>query len=247
LPKCYDIKDILPITTILSGETMTVNPLALKIRAKKLGLLIYDARISARRSVHECAQVVGISDSLWECFESGQQSPSLAEIEVLAYFLDIPLDHFWGKSSRSENIPSRQFNNLDRLLLLRQRMIGAMLRQLRTKANLTPQEISAQSSISEPDLRAYELGEKPVPLPELETLASTLGSNMEFFMDQTGVIGEWKMKQQAVQKYLELPKELQDFVSKPVNRPYLELALRLSGLSVEKLRAVAEGLLEITY
>jgi hypothetical protein len=70
---------------------------------------------------------------------------------------------------------------------------------------------------------------------------------MEFFMDQTGVIGEWKMKQQAVQKYLELPKELQDFVSKPVNRPYLELALRLSGLSVEKLRAVAEGLLEITY
>jgi len=37
------------------------------------------------------------------------------------------------------------------------------------------------------------------------------------------------------------------FISKPVNLPYLELAMRLSDLSAEKLRGVAEGLLEITY
>ena len=40
--------------------------------------------------------------------------------------------------------------------------------------------------------------------------------------------------------------ELQGFVCKPINRPYLELAVRLSEMSVEKLRGVAEGLLEIT-
>jgi hypothetical protein len=39
---------------------------------------------------------------------------------------------------------------------------------------------------------------------------------------------------------------LLEFVSKPVNRPYLELAQRLSKTNVENLRAVAEGLLEIT-
>jgi transcriptional regulator with XRE-family HTH domain len=226
---------------------MSANTLALKIRAKKLGLLIFDARIAARRSIHECAQAVGVSDTVWESYEGGLHSPSLVEIEVLAYFLDIPLEHFWGKSSRSENTPLRQFNNLDHLLILRMRMIGAILRQLRTKANLSPQEISTQTGISEPDLRAYELGEKPIPLPELEILASAVSSHLDYFMDQTGPIGEWKTKQQAAQKFMELPKELQDFVSKPVNRPYLELALRLSDLSVEKLRAVAEGLLEITY
>jgi hypothetical protein len=32
-----------------------------------------------------------------------------------------------------------------------------------------------------------------------------------------------------------------------VNLPYIHLAIRLSDLSVEKLRSVAEGLLEITY
>ena len=44
-----------------------------------------------------------------------------------------------------------------------------------------------------------------------------------------------------------LPLEMQVFVSKPINRPYLELAMRLNDMSVDKLRGVAEGLLEITY
>jgi hypothetical protein len=49
-----------------------------------------------------------------------------------------------------------------------------------------------------------------------------------------------------MQNFAELSPELQDFLSKPINRPYLELAQRLSEMDVEKLRAVAEGLLEIT-
>jgi len=44
-----------------------------------------------------------------------------------------------------------------------------------------------------------------------------------------------------------MPVEMQVFVSKPINRPYLELAIRLSEMSVDRLRSVAEGLLEITY
>ena len=45
---------------------------------------------------------------------------------------------------------------------------------------------------------------------------------------------------------MELPAELQAFVSQPVNRPYLELAIKLSSMSSDKLRSVAEGLLDIT-
>ena len=37
------------------------------------------------------------------------------------------------------------------------------------------------------------------------------------------------------------------FVCKPVNRPYLELAMKLSGMSTDKLRSVAEDLLDITF
>jgi hypothetical protein len=52
--------------------------------------------------------------------------------------------------------------------------------------------------------------------------------------------------QGLVEKFLELPDELQVFLTQPVNRPYLELAVRLSEMSRDKLRSVAEGLLDIT-
>ncbi len=55
------------------------------------------------------------------------------------------------------------------------------------------------------------------------------------------------VQQKAIQEFLTLPNELQNFVSKPVNRPYLELAKKLSGMSTDKLRSLAEDILEITF
>jgi len=226
---------------------MSVNPLARTIRAKKLGLLIYDARLAGRRNLDECASFIGISPETLQAYENGSQAPSLPELEILAYYLNTPLDHFWSRVSRSETAPERQITHPERLVNLRQRMIGASLRKLRSNANLTSREISDRTAIPEADLLAYELGEHPIPLTELESLVSALGSHMENFIDQRGPVGLWMNQQQAIQKFLELSPELQEFVCKPLNRPYLELAIRLSDLSVEKLRAIAEGLLEITY
>ena len=59
-------------------------------------------------------------------------------------------------------------------------------------------------------------------------------------------MGKWAVQKKAVEDFLELPVEMQLFVSKPINLPYLELAQRLSEMSVDRLRGVAEGLLEIT-
>jgi transcriptional regulator with XRE-family HTH domain len=226
---------------------MSVNPLTYSLRARKLGVLIYDARTSERRSIPECAQAIGVSDEIYQSFENGSRAPTLPEVEVLAYYLNINLDHFWGRYSITENKKEDQLTHIPRLIQLRQRMIGALVRQVRTTANLSAKEIAERTGISETDLRSFELGERGIPLPELEVLASTTGSHIEFFMDERGPVGAWRNQQQAIQKFLELSTDMQDFVCKPVNRPYVELALRLSELSVEKLRAVAEGLLEITY
>jgi hypothetical protein len=54
------------------------------------------------------------------------------------------------------------------------------------------------------------------------------------------------MGEEAVQHFLEMPVELRQFVVMPVNRPYLELAMKLSNMSRDKLRSVAEDLLDIT-
>jgi transcriptional regulator with XRE-family HTH domain len=126
-------------------------------------------------------------------------------------------------------------------------VVGALLRQQRENASLSLPTLSEQSGIPMSRLKAYELGERPIPLPELEGLVALLGGQIETIFDQTGRIGQWMIQQKAVQEFLQLSPELQNFVSKPVNRPYLELAMKLSGMSTQKLRSVAEDLLDITF
>ena len=55
------------------------------------------------------------------------------------------------------------------------------------------------------------------------------------------------MSEEAIRDFLELPLELRQFVGMPVNRPYLDLAMKLSSMSKDKLRSVAEDLLDITF
>ena len=216
------------------------------LRTKKLGVLIRDARMAARRNMDECAKAVGVTKGIFRAYEEGRRAPSLPELEILVYYLQLPIDHFWGKSSISSEAPPTEPIGLPQLVELRQRMIGALLRQERNHASISIKALTQETGISGARIKAYELGERPIPLPELESLLNALGSRIETFFDQSGPVGKWMIDQKSVQQFLELPKELQTFVCQPVNRPYLELALKLSSMSTDKLRSVAEGLLDIT-
>jgi transcriptional regulator with XRE-family HTH domain len=131
-------------------------------------------------------------------------------------------------------------------MALRDRFIGASIRRSRLEAGLMIEDLSEKVGIPPNQLQAYEFGTQPIPIPELEVIATALNRPLKEFQDNRGPIGTWIKQQRAVQTFAELSPELQDFISKPINRPYIELAYRLSEMSVEKLRAVAEGLLEIT-
>ena len=226
---------------------MSTNRQMIQIRAKKLGLLMMDARVAQRRSVEECAQAIGIPVEHYQAYEKGLAAPPLPVVEILALFLDVPLEHFWGKKSLSEAEIPPTLVEKERLQALRNRMIGANLRMARNSANFSYKEMSDRTGIAEEQLKRYEIGQEAIPLPELEILSQTLDIPIERFYDQHGPIGRWRNQQGAIQQFLELNPEVQQFVCKPVNRPYLELAIRLSELSTEKLRGVAETLLEITY
>jgi len=217
------------------------------LRSRKLGVLIRDARLSARKTLPECAQLVGVTGGILRAWEEGRKAPSLPELEVLAYSLHLPLHHFWSKEAMSDDRPPTESMNLPAFISIRQRLVGALLRQQRENASLSLQALSEQSGVPVARLKTYEMGARPIPLPELEGLVALLGGQIEAVFDQTGRIGQWMIQQKAVQEFLQLPPELQNFVSKPVNRPYLELAMKLSGMSTQKLRSVAEDLLDITF
>ena len=226
---------------------MSIQRQARRIRARKLGILLKDARQAAQKSLEECAQAVGANVDRYQGYESGAHVLSLPELELLAYYFNLPLEHFWQSSVLSAQLTPNDPLDATRLLPLRQKMIGAQMRQARDRQNKSLLEISQVTEISEEQITSYEMGEIPIPLTDLESLAAALGINIQDLFDVHGPVGMWRNKQDAMALFLSLPPELREFVSKPVNRPYLEVAMRLSQLSTEKLRSVAEGLLEITY
>ncbi len=160
------------------------------IRTKKLGVLIRDARLSARRSVQECAEAIGIRKSMFRSYEEGLRSPSLPELETLVFYLDLPMDHFWSKEIRSTAVSPIQNIDLPKLLAVRQRKIGALLRQERMNASISIRNLAGKTGIASSRIKAYELGERPIPLPELEVLVRTLGGRIETFFDRSGPIGQ---------------------------------------------------------
>jgi transcriptional regulator with XRE-family HTH domain len=217
------------------------------LRSRKLGVLIRDARLAGRMTIPECARMSGVTAGIFHAWEEGRRSPSLPELEVLTYGLNIPMHRFWSKDAKSDDVPVTETMNLPAYIGIRQRLIGALLRQVREKTGISLHALSELAGISTSRLKGYELGERPIPLPELEGLVSMMGGQVELLFDQTGPVGLWMAQQKAIQDFLQLPSELQNFVCRPVNRPYVELAMKLSGMSTEKLRSVAEDLLDITF
>jgi transcriptional regulator with XRE-family HTH domain len=224
---------------------MTINPTLKIIRTKKLGVLVRDARTKTGKDLSVCAQAIGLTPEEFQSIEYGDRPPTLPELEILSYFLEIPLDHFWGSETLKTNGKSKLIDP-EQIKKLRQRVIGAMIRKARIDAELSIDDLAEKSGCNTVTLLAYELGETAIPLPELEILAQALDKTIDDFQDQHGPVGTWFVQQRAMREFQDLSPELQSFVCKPVNRPYLELAVRLSEMQVEKLRAVAEGLLEIT-
>lgn len=227
---------------------MDKNQVAHSLRAKKLGVLIRDARSTARRDVAECAARLGITPQEYEAFEYGDSAPSLPQLESLAFIFDIPLEHFWEDRLVTSSLRQKNKLDLPQVIQLRHRIIGARLRKARLEAGLSLEELAQLTDeITASELEAFELGDAVIPLPMLEELVSLLDRSMKEFLDRQGPIGAWASQQRSIQGFLELSPELQAFVSNPSNRPYLDIAYRLSELPVNRLRLVAEGLLEITY
>jgi transcriptional regulator with XRE-family HTH domain len=224
---------------------MAINPILKIIRAKKLGILIRDAREKSGISLEKCAQVMGLSNEDLAAVEAGDRPPTLPELEILAFHLDVPLEHFWQSETLKSAVNMRRVD-AEEIKGTRQRAIGDLIQQSRKAAGLTTEELSIQSGIAEESIQAYESGDTPIPLPELEAISHILNQSITDFEDHQGPVGSWFSDKKNVNEFLDLPQELKEFVSRPINRPYLELAVKLSELKVERLRALAEGLLEIT-
>ncbi len=215
-----------------------------RTRAKILGVLIQDARLHAGRAVDACAQVLGLEPEEFSQAEAGERVLSLPHLEVLALFLDVPLAHFWG----TEVIGQKKTIRFDDMLALRQRVVGALLQARRQESGQSPADLAQAAGIETSDLEAYEAGQRPIPLFVLEKLGQTLDISLSHFLDlDHGPLAQHEEEHKVARRFLDLPPEMQAFITEPVNIAYLKTAMRLSEMSADKLRTIAESILDITY
>jgi transcriptional regulator with XRE-family HTH domain len=214
------------------------------LRTKMLGAILRKARLRARLSLKDMAAIIGTTSSTLSSYERGRKAISLPELEIFAYHLDIPIPTLISTTphEREKDIgfdPSA-------VVSLRQRMIGAMLRKQRTELGMSIRALAEAAGLPTRRVSSYERGERAIPLPELEALAEIMGQSVEDYIDTEGQVGQWATSKQAFELFSQLPADLREFLSKPGNQPYLKMAKRLSEISVEKLRSLAETLLDLT-
>jgi transcriptional regulator with XRE-family HTH domain len=225
---------------------MKNNKLYVQIRSKKLGILLMDARLSKKISVEDISKQTGIAEDRLIQFENGCISPSLPELEILAYTYNLPMNHFWGRKILQSDANNEFNEKFQTLLKIRNKIIGTNIKSKRQESEISSEKLAEKCEIDKDQLSKFESGEEEIPVPILEIIAKCLNCQIEDFFDNQGIIGAWRKENAEISSLKELPQEFREFITKPINAPYLDLAMKLSELDVQKLRMVAEGLLEIT-
>jgi transcriptional regulator with XRE-family HTH domain len=222
------------------------EPEASTIRKKILGVLLRNARVRAGMTIKDAAEATGFSPSAISDFEYGRRDISLPQLEVTAYIYRVPITYFWS----DDPIPGDEDRDLpvEQAIQLRRRVIGVLMRQARTEAGYSQQDLAKVLDCSTGRIAGYEFGRTDIPLLELEKLANYLDVPLSYFLDQ-GIrpSGDQIAGMDEIERLAQLPEDIRKFVLQPGNLLYVRVAMQLSALSAEAIRNVAEGLLDITY
>jgi transcriptional regulator with XRE-family HTH domain len=217
-----------------------------RIRGKMVGVLLRDARLKSGHTLEECARLLRLTPEHVEAWELGDAVPSLPQLEILAYFLDVPVSHFWGTNVVSGEDEEQPADAQREYLALRDRMIGALLRQARQQLNMSLEDLSAMSGISVERVNAYELGEMSLPMNELTVLANGVKKNINYFLESSSHIGDLLTLREQWKHFANLPDDIRRFAANPLNVGFIEIAIMLSQMPTDRLRKVGESVLNIT-
>lgn len=216
---------------------------ALSLRTKMLGAILREVRLEAGESIRASAQLIGVSPSTFSSYEHGRKGIPLPELEVFAYANDIPIDVFW--TGEIDDVTQDPAFNADRSISIRKRLIGVQLRMLRQEADFSIKDFAKRIGFPPSRVSAYERGERPVPLPELEIMAEALGKPIEDFVESEGPIGAWIESRRAYESISKLPLDVQKFVADRENLPYISVAMALSSVSADRLRELSNSLRDL--
>lgn len=216
-----------------------------RLRAKMIGVLLRDARESAARTIDDCARLLQIAPEQVTSWEFGEDVPSLPQLELLAYYLDVPISHFWSMETTKVSRAGKETKQ-PQYISLRNRMIGAMLRQTREEQGIELGDLAATCGLSAEVIATYETGDATPPMHELNVLSGALGKNINDFVETSGQIGELLAMREAWKHFTSLPDDVREFASNPSNIGFIHIAVMFSQMPTDRLRQIAASLADIT-
>jgi len=222
----------------------------LDIRSKIIGVLLRAARLKAGKTLKDCADLLGCSPHTISQYEYGRSGISLPELELLASFFDVPVSYFWEEESTISE-ESVDLPPAEKLIPLRQKMIGVLLRQARLEAGKTQRECAEALGVSTGTMSKYEYGKKGLPFPQLELLASLLAVPLSHFLDRELATSRVSIARSSGEllsiedAWASLPPQVEEFIRQPDSLPYLRMALALYELPKDPLKDLAETILSM--
>lgn len=226
---------------------MVKDTKALDVRTKMIGVLLQAARLKARRTLKECADQLGCTPHMVSQYEYGRRGISLPELELLAALFDLPVNHLWQEELAVFEEAGKPL--AQKLIPLRQNVIGILLRQARMKAGKTQSQCASVLGVSTDTMSKYEHGRKPVPFAQLELMSSYLDLPLPELLDKelstsrVAIPARGGELLSADNAWERLPLRVQDFIRNPEALPYLDTALRLYELPHDSLKRLGEAVL----
>ena len=212
---------------------------ARSVRGKILGVLIRKCRLEAERSLTECAIFMDAEPGLVEDWEYGESEPSLPQLELLAQFLNGRGSLTGGDALTADRAAQ------DEYMLLRRRLIGALLRAARESSGRSLEGLSESAGLEARQLRSFEFGEEKIPVSNLTALAQALQLDMSYFAASPQNLPEQSRSSGLLEMPTEIGADWRGFAAERENLPFIRLAMAFQYIARDDLHRIADALFAI--
>lgn len=212
---------------------------ARRLRNRLLGVLIRRRRLEAECAIADCADFMGTPPALIEAWEFGERAPSLPQVEMLSQFFNGSQAAAVGDDLTEAALARAEY------ILLRRRLIGALLRAARLSMGASADDLSQSSGLDANQLERYELGEEMLPLSDLIALAQALSADLNDFAPQSGLARAPSKAKESRAAETEGKSEWRQFAADGENLPFIRLAMAFQHIARDDLHRIADALFAI--
>ena len=219
-------------------------PLAVSIRSKILGAVLRHTRLRAGLFAQECAVALGCDVSQIEAYETGRIGIPFPQLEIWASLTGTPVSQLLSDDFAPNEVPIAPRD--PRILQLRSKMLGVLLRQARVSAGKSLDDAAAVAGIEPSSLGACEEGKEGLSVAQLELVTAAYGVRLAELSGEAlpGVPVSAASGSKAPALLEAAPCDLPEFVYRPESLRYLLFAEQISRLPAETLRRLGQALVE---